>query len=288
MERMVTGGAIVTRTPLRTIERMPRLRRSDGAEIEWWVRGQDGPLIAIALMALHPSPVCRRIAEELATDHRVLGYDLRGTGASSRVGPYDMETDAADLAAVLEEAGGDALVVALGDGARRSVRVAAERPDLVHTVVVSGEFPLGRIGEVGSQDALANSPAVLDAFLGLLQTDYRAGLHTMMASSGEDEWHERALRDRLDAIEAHCPPEVGVPRMRSWVYDDSRGAGRVVGDRLWYLHYPGNAWFQGSIEIVRRSLPEARIEAVPDGVINRPGENAEAIRRILAARRAAA
>jgi pimeloyl-ACP methyl ester carboxylesterase len=267
---------------------MPRLRRSDGAEIEWWVRGEDGPLIAIALMALHPGPVCRRIAEDLANDHRVLGYDLRGTGASSRVGPYDMETDAADLAAVLEEAGGDALVVALGDGARRSVRVAAERPELVHTVVVSGEFPLGRIGEVGSQDALANSPAVLDAFLGLLQTDYRAGLHTMMASSGEDEWHERALRDRLDAIQAHSPPEVGVPRMRSWVYDDSRGAGRVIGDRLWYLHYPGNAWFQGSIEIVRRSLPEARIEAVPDGVINRPKENADAIRRILAARRAAA
>jgi pimeloyl-ACP methyl ester carboxylesterase len=267
---------------------MPRLRRPDGAEIEWWVQGEDGPLIAIALMALHPQPVCRRIAEDLATDHRVLGYDLRGTGASSRVAPYDMETDAADLAAVLEEAGGDGLVVALGDGARRSVRVAAERPDLAHTVVVSGEFPLGRIGDVGSQDALANSPAVLDALLGLLETDYRTGLSTMMTSSGEDEWHSRALRERLDAIEAHSPPEVGVPRMRSWVYDDSHGAGRVLGDRLWYLHYPGNAWFQGSIEIVRRSLPDAQIEAVPDGVINCPEENASAIRRILAARRAAA
>ena len=267
---------------------MPRLHRPDGAEIEWWVQGEDGPLVAIALMALHPQAVCKRIAEDLATDHRVLGYDLRGTGVSSRVGPYDIDTDAADLAAVLEEAGGDALVVALGDGARRSVRVAAERPDLAHAVVVSGEFPLGRIGDIGSQDALANSPAVLDALLGLLETDYRMGLHTMMASSGEADWHEQALRERLDAIEAHSPPEVGVPRMRSWVYDDSHAAGRMLGDRLWYLHYPGNAWFQGSIEIVRRSTPEARIESVPDGVINCPEENASAIRRILAARRAAA
>ncbi len=273
---------------MRTIEQVPRLRRPDGAEIEWWVQGEDGPLVAIALMALHPRPVCKRIAEELARDHRVLRYDLRGTGSSSRVGPYDIETDAADLEAVLEEAGGDALVVALGDGARRSVRVAAERPDLAHTVVVSGEFPLGRIGHPGSQDALANSPAVLSAFLGLLETDYRTGLHTMMASSGEDEWHESALRERLDAIEAHSPAEVGVPRMRSWIEDDSRAAGRVVGGRLWYLHYPGNAWFQGSIEIVRRSLPEAQVEAVPDGVINCPEENASVIRRILAARRAAA
>jgi pimeloyl-ACP methyl ester carboxylesterase len=273
---------------MRTIEEVPRLRRPDGAEIEWWVQGEDGPLVAIALMAVHPGPVCRRIAEELAGDHRVLGYDLRGTGMSSRVGPYDIETDAADLAAVLEEAGGGALVVALGDGVRRAVRVAAARPDLAHTVVVSGEFPLGRIGHPGSQDALANSPAVLDAFLGLLETDYRSGLRTMMASSGEAEWHEAALRERLDAIEAHSPAEVGAPRMRSWIEDDSRAEGRELGDRLWYLHYPGNAWFQGSIEIVRQSLPEARVEAVPDGVINCPEENASVIRRILATRRAAA
>src|SRR5918999_2463413 len=171
---------------MRTIDLVPRLRRPDGAEIEWWVQGEDGPLVAIALMALHPPLVVKRLAEDLARDHRVLCYDLRGTGVSSRVGPYDIETDAADLEALLEEAGGDALVVALGDGVRRAVRVAAERPDLAHTVVVSGEFPLGRIGDVGSQDALANSPAVLEALLGLLQTDFRTGLRTMMASSGED------------------------------------------------------------------------------------------------------
>jgi pimeloyl-ACP methyl ester carboxylesterase len=267
---------------------MPRLRRPDGAEIEWWVESEDGPLVAIALMALHPPFVCRGIAEDLASDHRVLGYHLRGTGKSSRVGPYNLETDAADLAAVVEEAGGEALVIALGDGARRSVKAAAARPDLIHTVVVSGELPLGRVGGPGSKDALANSPAVLDALLGLLATDYRAGLHTMMASSGEDHWHDKPLRERLDAIEAHCPPDVGVPRMVSWVEDESRSQGQALGARLWYLHYPGNAWFQGSIEIVRRSLPEAQLEAVSDGVISRPEENAAVIRRILAARSAAA
>jgi pimeloyl-ACP methyl ester carboxylesterase len=267
---------------------MPRLRRPDGAEIEWWVQGTDGPLVAIALMAIHPAAVCRGIAAELAGDHRVLGYDLRGTGASSGAGPYDIETDAADLSAVVEEAGGDALVVALGDGARRAVRAAAERPDLIHTVVISGELPLGRIGGGGSSDALANSPAVLDALMGLLTSDYRTGLRTMFTSSGEDEWHERALRERLDVVEAHCPPDVGVARLRAWIEDDSREQARALGDRLWYLHYPGNAWFQGSLETISLSLPEARLEPVSEGVISNPGENATAIRRILAARRAAA
>jgi pimeloyl-ACP methyl ester carboxylesterase len=263
-----------------------RLRRPDGAEIEWWMQGRDGPLVAIALMALHPGAACHEITHELARDHRVVGYDLRGTGASSRTGPYDIDTDAGDLAAIVAQAGGDALVIALGDGARRAVRAAAERPDLIHTVAVSGELPLGRIGGPGSHEALANSPAVLDALLGLMESDFRTGLRTMLATGGE--WDEEALRARLDAIEAHSPAEVGVPRLRAWIEDDSQAQGRALAGRLWYLHYPGNNWFQGSIEIIRRSLPEAQVEYLSEGVISSPEENAAAIRQILAVRGAAA
>jgi pimeloyl-ACP methyl ester carboxylesterase len=267
---------------------MPRLRRPDGVEIEWRLHGDEGPLVVIALMALQPPVVCRRFVEEMASDHRLLTYDLRGTGESSRSGPYDIETDAADLAALVEKAGGAALAVALGDGAPRAVRAAAERPDLVHTVAISGEIPLGPSTAAGRSEALADSPAVLEALLELLEIDYRTGLRTMFTSSGDSEWHTLALRDRLKATEAHCPREVGVPRMRAWVGNDSRENARALGERLWYLHYPGNAWFQGALGAVRRELPEARFEAVPDGVISRPEENAAAIRRILATRRAAA
>src|ERR687896_2539219 len=130
---------------------MPRLRRPDGAELESWIEGRDGPLVAIAMMASPPTIACHGIADGLARDPRVLRYDLRGPGASSLTPPYEIATDAADLAAVVEKAGGDALVIALGDGARRAVRAAAERPDLIHTVVISGEMPLGRIGGAGAR-----------------------------------------------------------------------------------------------------------------------------------------
>ena len=239
-------------------------------------------------MALQPPGVCRGIVEELRLDHRVLTYDLRGTGGSSRAGPYDIETDAADLAAVVEEAGGGALAIALGDGARRSVRAADERPDLIHTVAVSGELPLGPISRAERSEALSDSPAVLEALLGLLEVDYRTGLRTMFTSSGDSEWHGMAMHARLDATEEHCPAEAGVARMRAWVRDDSSDHGRALGHRLWYLHYPGNAWFKGALEAVRRDLPRARFAAVQDGVISRPEENAATIRRILAERRAAA
>jgi pimeloyl-ACP methyl ester carboxylesterase len=275
---------------VRTIGQVARLRRPDGVEIEWQVSGADGPLVAIAPMSLHPMPAYRPIIADLAADHRVLTWFQRGMGGSSHSGPYDMETDAADLAAVVEEAGGDALVIGSGDGSRRAVRAAAERPDLIHTVVVSGETPLGSAAEGGgtSSEALANSPAVLAALVGMLDSDYRAGLRTMFASSGEDEWDEGALRERLDVIEAQCPREVGLPRMRAWVEDDSREHARALGDRLWFVHYPGNAWFQGSLEVIRRTLPEARFEPVSEGVLSRPAENAAVVRRILATRRAAA
>jgi pimeloyl-ACP methyl ester carboxylesterase len=266
---------------------MPRLRRPDGAEIEWRIEGRDGPLVAMALMALHPQAVCRRFVEDLAEDHRVLLYELRGAGASSRTPPYDMETDSADLAAVVEEAGGDALAMALGDGARRAVRAAAGRPELIHTVVVSGEGPLGASTGAGGREALSNSPAVLEALLALLESDYRAGLRTMLGSSGESGGQGQALQKRLDAMAAHCPHEVAVARIRAWTTDDSIEHAVALGGRLWFLHYPGNAWFQGSLEGLRRDLPEAHFEAVPDGVINRPAENAAAVRRILAVRRTA-
>jgi pimeloyl-ACP methyl ester carboxylesterase len=266
---------------------VPRLLRPDAAEIDWRVQGERGPLVVVAPMVLHPPAACAPLVAQLEGNHRVLTYDVRGTGRSSRTGPYEIETDAGDLAAVLEQAGGQALAVALGDGARRAVRAAAARPDLIHTVVVSGETPLGA-ASAGSDEALSHSAAVLEALLGLLETDYRTGLRTMLESSGERTWHEAALRERLDAVEGYCPSEAGVARMRSWIRDDSSDHARALGDLLWFLHFPGNAWFQGSLEGIRQALPAARFEAVPDGVISRPEENAAAIRRILAAREAGA
>lgn len=274
--------------PTRTIVRMPKLSRPDGAEIEWRLDGERGPIVAIAPMALHPPVALRGIVEELAGDHRVLTYDLRGMGGSSRTPPYTLETDADDLAALLEAAGGDALLIALGDGVRRGVKAAAARPDLVHTVVTSGEQPLASTRTARSRGSLADSPAVLDALVQLLETDYRAGLRTMFESSGEQGWEERALHERIDAIGAHCPQESAVARLREWISDDSRELARALGDRLWFLHFPGNAWFRGSLDAIKRDLPDAHYERVSDGVINRPAENARVIRQILTAPRARA
>ena len=67
---------------------MTWIEREDGTEIHWSDQGE-GPLVVLApYSTFHPS-VYDPIAAELAGDHRIVRYDDRGTGESTRAGPYD-------------------------------------------------------------------------------------------------------------------------------------------------------------------------------------------------------
>ena len=111
--------------------------------IHWDERGS-GPLVLLAPYANSDPSVYDPLEAELVGDHRVMRYDDRGTGASDRAGPFDMETGADDLEAVLEQAGAPGVVVTIGDAVHRAARVTARRPDLVHALVVPGGSPAGR------------------------------------------------------------------------------------------------------------------------------------------------
>src|SRR5436190_11280334 len=103
---------------------MPRLERPDGVEIHWEEAGE-GPLVVLsAYWSLHPS-VFAPLTGELRSDHRVVRSDDRGTGASTHAGPYDLETASGDLEAVVEAAGGSAVIISTADGAQRAAEVGA-------------------------------------------------------------------------------------------------------------------------------------------------------------------
>src|SRR5437667_12280773 len=145
---------------------MPRLERPDGVELHWEERGQ-GPLVVLApYWSGHPG-VYEALLSDLARDHRVVTWDARGTGQSTPAGPYDMETDCSDLAAIVDQAGGDAVVISTPHGANRAVRVAASRKDLVAAVVALGTAPSARMPLEGSEGMIA-SETVVGAFVNLL------------------------------------------------------------------------------------------------------------------------
>jgi pimeloyl-ACP methyl ester carboxylesterase len=218
---------------------------------------------------------------ELASDHRVITYDPRGCGRSSREGPFDMATDVEDLAALLEELGEPTVIVAPGDAFHRAVKAAYARPEAVPGVISPGITPLGpqsgydRVGE-----GLASSPEVVGALIQLLESDYRSGLRTALEAANP-QLDEAGLRERISAVADYTPREGTLARLKVWVEDDAREEGRALGDRVWVLYFRGNAWFPAQLAgQLRRELPDGHVEEVEDGALSRPDITAAIVRQI--------
>jgi len=263
---------------------MPTLQRPDGVEIHWEERGSGPAVVIAAYWSMHPAAL-EPLMEELGGDHRVVRYDDRGTGASSRSGPYDLATATDDLEALLEELGEPAVVTGTADGPVRAVRVAARRPELVRAVVAIGGAPIGRTAFAESDTLVASEP-VVQALLAQMKTDYRGGLRGLVTATNE-QMSEDELRERVAAQAEHCPADAATPRLRDWASDDATEESLVVGDKLWVLVSEAmtGGWFPAGTEMagfVREILPEAQIADIADGWVSRPDETARIIRGITA------
>lgn len=257
---------------------MAVVERPDGVEI-YWAQSGEGPLVVLAVQFFGYPEILADLITDLASDHRVVSYHLRGTGRSARRGPYDIDTDAADLGAVIEAAGAPAVVVTMGDGCNRAVKLAAMRPELVGGVVSPGGNPLGRKAAEGTE-GLAGSDSVVEALLGMMEIDYRSALRTMLGT-GNPDLGEEQLQERVNLTAAHCPHEAATPRMREWAEDDSHDEARALGNRLWLLEHGQNPWF--TIETLPRTrefLPDAHVHEVADGPMSRPDLTAAVVRQV--------
>lgn len=262
---------------------MGEAQTRDGIDLHWEERGAtDGPLLVASMHFSAPPSVFEGLWADLGRDHRVVTYDLRGVGESTRAGPYEMERDAADLAGVVEAAGGGpATVVSFGDGANRAVRTAAERLELVRTVVAPAGNPLGpevTDGGIG----LASSAGVLQLLQEQIARDYRGALRTMVSSANPD-WDDDAVRDRIDRNLAYCPQDAAAARLGNWIRDDTLEHSRALGDRLWIVTHPHNPWFPPELaERTRELAPQARVVELDDGPVTRPDLHAAVIREATA------
>ena len=254
---------------------MPFLSRPDGAQLYWDEAG-DGPAVLICnKINLAPTGP---LVERLASSRRVVTYEARGLGRSGKQGPYDLETGAADLEALLEETGPVDVALAIGDGTHRAIRIADRRPDLVDRVVFTGTA-LGR--ESGDQRAgFASSTEVLYALMSVLRRDYRTGLRQMLTGSAHNEAQER---DRLEELVAVIPQDAAIGYLEAWIAAEGFDIARRLGDRVTVLAYPGNAWFPIEMyEGLRNHLTEACFEFVDDGPITRPDLAAEVLLKVSA------
>jgi pimeloyl-ACP methyl ester carboxylesterase len=260
---------------------VPKLPRDDGVEIHWEERGEGGPLVVLTAHTFAYPDVLEDLIADLASDHRLVTYDARGTGGSSRRGPYDLLTDKADLQALIEELSPPAVSLAWGESGHRAILLANERPDLVPFVVVmGGGGGVVRPQEAATTEALAGSDAVREAFGEMLRNDYRGALRHIISSTSP-QLSDEELRERVERGVEYCSQEAAIARFDTWLQADELAAiAEGLGHRLRVIQFP-TLWFaRETIDMVRERLPRAHVHALDDteGPISRPDITAGIVR----------
>jgi pimeloyl-ACP methyl ester carboxylesterase len=261
---------------------VPFVEREGGARLFWQESGEGPGLVVTQSYIQHPE-VLEGLLAELQEGHRIVRYDARGAGESTRQGRYDMQTDVADMIAVAEAAGPITAVVANGDASNRAAHAAAERPDLIPYVISMETVPLGA-GQAAGTEALISSGSVLEALVSMMRADYRSGLMATM-TRGNPEMTPEQIRARIDATVAYIDHEASLGRLEAWIHDDPGEDARSLGDRLTVAYEGAGAWFPADLaEAGGELLPEAQFVRLEGGAISRPDLTAAVVRRVTGAK----
>jgi hypothetical protein len=130
------------------------------------------------------------------------------------------------------------------------------------------------------------SESVVNAFIEMLERDYRGALRTLLRATNS-QMSEDEVRDRVAFQVSYCPQDAAAARVRAWADDDPTEAARRIGERLWIFSAPDVAgpWLPSADErrrLVETLAPEAHVEETEAGYgpVSSPRLTADAIRRI--------
>ncbi|MFF3566084.1 alpha/beta fold hydrolase [Streptomyces sp. NPDC002574] len=146
-------------------------KSADGTSIGWRQFGT-GPAIVITHGSLATSDEWLPVAGILAEDHTVFLVDRRGRGLSGDAQYYDLETEVADLQAVLNAAGAGATLLAHSYGAVCAAATAAAGASISALVLYEPPFPVSGTWET------ARLPLVAEA---LKEKNYDQALVTILS-----------------------------------------------------------------------------------------------------------
>ncbi|MCR2807366.1 alpha/beta fold hydrolase [Paenibacillus soyae] len=110
---------------------MNRVQSKDGTSIAFTRRGEGPALILVdGALCYRESGPNEPLAEQLAPQFTVYTYDRRGRGESDQAGPYAIEREVEDIAALIGEAGGSAFLYGISSGAALALEAASRLPSV--------------------------------------------------------------------------------------------------------------------------------------------------------------
>lgn len=208
---------------------MSTVTSQDGTTIAYDVYGDAGgrPLVlvdgATAYRAFNP--LGAEIGRLLSDEFRVYAYDRRGRGESTDTAPYAIEREIEDLAALIDAAGGSAMVCGFSSGAVLSMDAAAAGLPIDRLVLFEPPFVV--------DDARPPLPADyverLDAFVAAGRADEAAAFFMVMAANLPAEMVAGVRQSPFFA------PVVGVAH--TIAYD-----GRIMGSTMAGTPLPTDRW----------------------------------------------
>ena len=127
-------------------------RAADGASIAWAESGTGPPLLRVGHWLSHleldwDSPVWQPLIAALGARHRLIRYDQRGTGLSTRkLDNVTLEHFVSDLEAVADAAGLERFpMIAASQASPVAIAFAARNPERVSGMVLYGGYAVGRV-----------------------------------------------------------------------------------------------------------------------------------------------
>jgi len=103
--------------------RIPTAKSKDGTSIAYDKVG-NGPVVILVLGALNSRKSGAKLAKLLASHFTVISYDRRGRGDSTDTAPYAPQREVEDLAALIDEVGGQACLYGHSSGAAIALEAA--------------------------------------------------------------------------------------------------------------------------------------------------------------------
>jgi pimeloyl-ACP methyl ester carboxylesterase len=236
----------------------------NGVELEYAVQGQGEPVLLIGTGPIADSflPFCAD--EGLAGRYRLIRYHQRGqVGSTHSPQPVPYAEHAADAAALLDQLGtGRAHVAGHSTGALIALQLAADRPDLVHTLALL-EPPLAGAPSAGAFFEKAG-PALAAYGAG----DRAGAMAAFLSAVTSLDWETCRT-----VIDTHVPGGVAqairdadtvfggyLPALTAWEFGPEQAA-TIAQPVLSVLGTETERWFADSHELLRAWFPQA--EACP-------------------------